>query len=52
SEIFPLETRSAGQSITVLVNLLFTFLIAQAFLWLLCHLKYGIFLLFAALVTV
>ncbi|KAG8096984.1 hypothetical protein GUJ93_ZPchr0013g34779 [Zizania palustris] len=32
SETFPLETRSAGQSITVCVNLLFTFVIAQAFL--------------------
>ncbi|THU57010.1 hypothetical protein C4D60_Mb11t23240 [Musa balbisiana] len=29
SEIFPLEIRSAGQSITVSVNMLFTFLIAQ-----------------------
>ncbi|KAJ6362073.1 hypothetical protein OIU78_002469 [Salix suchowensis] len=40
SEIFPLETRSAGQSITVAVNLFFTFVIAQGvpieemiFLW-------------------
>lgn len=48
SEIFPLETRSAGQSITVAVNLLFTFAIAQSFLSLLCSLKYGIFLFFAA----
>ncbi|CAL9210168.1 unnamed protein product [Musa hybrid cultivar] len=29
SEIFPLEIRSAGQSITVSVNMFFTFLIAQ-----------------------
>eukprot|EP00253_Pinus_taeda_P024514 PITA_24514 len=36
SEIFPLDTRSAGQAITVSVNLLFTFSIAQAFLSLLC----------------
>ncbi|KAK9141805.1 hypothetical protein Syun_011205 [Stephania yunnanensis] len=41
SEIFPLETRSAGQSITVAVNLLFTFVIAQAFLSLLCSLSMG-----------
>ncbi|KAJ7528587.1 hypothetical protein O6H91_15G009100 [Diphasiastrum complanatum] len=47
SEIFPLETRSAGQSITVSVNLFFTFVIAQAFLKMLCHFKYGIFLFFA-----
>ncbi|XP_021774321.1 sugar transport protein 7-like [Chenopodium quinoa] len=52
SEIFPLETRSAGQSITVAVNLLFTFIIAQSFLYLLCHLKFGIFLFFAGWVTV
>lgn len=48
SEIFPLETRSAGQGITVAVNLLFTFAIAQSFLALLCSLKFGIFLFFAA----
>nr|GEU46944.1 sugar carrier protein A [Tanacetum cinerariifolium] len=43
SEIFPLETRSAGQSITVAVNLFFTFIIAQSFLSLLCGLKDGLF---------
>ena len=47
SEIFPLEIRSAGQSVVVSVNLLFTFAIAQAFLSMLCGLKYGIFLFFA-----
>ncbi|CAN6204460.1 unnamed protein product [Urochloa humidicola] len=52
SEIFPLETRSAGQSITVAVNLLFTFAIAQAFLSLLCAFKFGIFLFFASWITV
>ncbi|XP_010526446.1 PREDICTED: sugar transport protein 14 [Tarenaya hassleriana] len=52
SELFPLETRSAGQSVVVCVNLLFTALIAQCFLVSLCHLKYGIFLLFAGLVFV
>uniref|UniRef100_A0A7N0T1B3 Major facilitator superfamily (MFS) profile domain-containing protein n=1 Tax=Kalanchoe fedtschenkoi TaxID=63787 RepID=A0A7N0T1B3_KALFE len=52
SEIFPLETRSAGQSITVAVNLFFTFVIAQAFLSLLCGLKFGIFLFFAGWITV
>jgi len=50
SEIFPLETRSAGQSVVVSVNLFFTALIAQCFLVSLCHLRYGIFLLFAGLV--
>ncbi|XP_008801700.1 sugar transport protein MST4 [Phoenix dactylifera] len=52
SETFPLETRSAGQSITVCVNLLFTFVIAQAFLSMLCHLKYGIFAFFSGWVVV
>ncbi|KAF8077217.1 hypothetical protein N665_1055s0003 [Sinapis alba] len=52
SEIFPLETRSAGQSITVAVNLLFTFIIAQAFLSMLCAFKLGIFLFFAGWVSV
>ncbi|CAK9186386.1 unnamed protein product [Ilex paraguariensis] len=52
SETFPLETRSAGQSVTVCVNLLFTFVIAQAFLSMLCHLKYGIFLFFSGWVLI
>jgi len=52
SEIFPLEIRSAGQSITVTVNLLFTFVIAQAFLAMLCHMKYGLFLFFAGWLVV
>ncbi|KAK3027247.1 hypothetical protein RJ639_041665 [Escallonia herrerae] len=52
SETFPLETRSAGQSVTVCVNLLFTFVIAQAFLSMLCHFKYGIFLFFSGWVFI
>ncbi|KAK4765362.1 hypothetical protein SAY86_026452 [Trapa natans] len=52
SELFPLETRSAGQSMVVCVNLLFTALIAQCFLVSLCHLKYGIFLVFGALIVI
>ncbi|KAK1269958.1 Sugar carrier protein A [Acorus gramineus] len=52
SEIFPLETRSAGQSITVSVNLFFTFVIAQSFLPLLCSFKFGIFLFFAGWITI
>uniref|UniRef100_A0A5B6YHE9 Major facilitator superfamily (MFS) profile domain-containing protein n=1 Tax=Davidia involucrata TaxID=16924 RepID=A0A5B6YHE9_DAVIN len=52
SEIFPLEIRSAGQSITVAVNLLFTFIIGQSFLSLLCALKFGIYLFFAGWITV
>jgi hypothetical protein len=52
SEIFPLDVRSAGQSIAVSANLFFTFLIAQVFLSLLCTFKWGIFLFFAAWVMV
>jgi sugar porter (SP) family MFS transporter len=52
SEIFPLETRSAGQAITVSTNLIFTFVIAQAFLTILCHFEYGIFLFFGGWVLI
>ncbi|XP_073012440.1 sugar transport protein MST4-like [Typha latifolia] len=52
SEIFPLETRSAGQSAAVCVNLLCTFVVSQAFLSTLCHLKYGVFAFFAGCVIV
>lgn len=52
SEIFPLEIRSAGQSVTVAVNLLFTFIIAQSFLSLLCTLKFGFFLFFASWISI
>lgn len=50
SELFPLEIRSAAQSIVVCVNMIFTALVAQLFLLSLCHLKYGIFLLFGGLI--
>ncbi|KAG6498826.1 hypothetical protein ZIOFF_038575 [Zingiber officinale] len=52
SEIFPLEIRSAGQSITVSVNMFFTFVIAQVFLLALCHLKFGLFYFFAGWVVI
>ncbi len=47
SEIFPLETRSAGLSIEVSVNFLFNFVIIQSFLSMLCSLKWGLFVFFA-----
>uniref|UniRef100_A0ACD5UPF7 Uncharacterized protein n=1 Tax=Avena sativa TaxID=4498 RepID=A0ACD5UPF7_AVESA len=50
SETFPLETRSAGQSVSVCANLLFTFVFAQAFLSMLCHLKHFIFVFFSVCV--
>jgi len=46
-EIHPLDTRSAGQSLNVFVNLLFTFVIGQSFLAMLCGMKFGVFLFFA-----
>lgn len=52
SEIYPLEVRSAGLSVTVCVNMLFKFLIAQTFLSMLCTLKYGVFLFFGGWMVV
>eukprot|EP00257_Ricinus_communis_P019630 XP_015578673.1 hexose carrier protein HEX6 isoform X1 [Ricinus communis] len=52
SEIFPLEIRSAGQSIVVAVSFLFTFVVAQTFLSMLCHFKSGIFFFFGGWVVV
>ncbi|XVF87586.1 hypothetical protein PTKIN_Ptkin18bG0132200 [Pterospermum kingtungense] len=52
SEIFPLEIRSAAQSINVSVNMFFTFLVAQVFLMMLCHMKFGLFLFFAFFVLI
>uniref|UniRef100_A0A7N1A6D3 Major facilitator superfamily (MFS) profile domain-containing protein n=1 Tax=Kalanchoe fedtschenkoi TaxID=63787 RepID=A0A7N1A6D3_KALFE len=52
SEIFPLEIRSAAQSVNVSVNMIFTFLIAQVFLTMLCHMKFGLFIFFAFWVVV
>ena len=52
SEICPLEIRSAGQAINVSVNMLLTFIIAQSFLSLLCHMKFGLFYFFAGFVVI
>ena len=48
SEIFPLETRTAGFFFAVSFNMVFTFIVAQAFLTMLCRRRSGIFFLFAA----
>ncbi|XVE59381.1 hypothetical protein DITRI_Ditri05aG0042000 [Diplodiscus trichospermus] len=48
SEIFPLETRNAGYFFSVATNMLCTFIIAQAFLTMLCHMRAYIFFFFAA----
>ncbi|KAG6387206.1 hypothetical protein SASPL_152392 [Salvia splendens] len=52
SEIFPLEIRSAAQSLNVSVNMVFTFAVAQIFMTMLCHLKFGLFLFFGFFVMV
>ncbi|CAL0331970.1 unnamed protein product [Lupinus luteus] len=52
SEIFPLEVRSAAQSINVSVNMIFTFAIAQIFTTMLCHMKFGLFIFFACFVVI
>ncbi|XP_004505018.1 sugar carrier protein C-like [Cicer arietinum] len=52
SEIFPLEIRSAAQSVNVSVNMLCTFFVAQVFLTMLCHMKFGLFIFFAFFVVV
>ncbi|KAF3508509.1 hypothetical protein F2Q69_00003043 [Brassica cretica] len=52
SETFPLETRSAGFAVAVSCNMLFTFVIAQAFLSMLCEMRSGIFFFFSAWIVV
>ncbi|XP_030536105.1 sugar transport protein 8-like [Rhodamnia argentea] len=52
SETFPLEIRTAGFACAVSSNMLFTFVIAQAFLSMLCHMRAGIFFFFAAWILV
>ncbi|RDX70713.1 Sugar transport protein 10, partial [Mucuna pruriens] len=52
SEVCALEVRPAGQAINVATNMLFTFFIAQVFLTMLCHLKFGLFFFFAAFVAI
>ncbi|KAK1267006.1 Sugar transport protein 8 [Acorus gramineus] len=52
SETFPLETRTAGFAFAVSANMLFTFLIAQAFLSMMCKMRAGIFFFFAGWIVV
>ncbi|CAK9261261.1 unnamed protein product [Sphagnum jensenii] len=52
SEIFPLETRSAGLSFTIFVRFIFTFLTLETNLSMLCSFKWGLFLFFAMWVVV
>ncbi|KAJ8764643.1 hypothetical protein K2173_006725 [Erythroxylum novogranatense] len=52
SETFPVETRAAGFAFAVSTNMLFTFIIAQAFLSMMCHMRAYIFFFFAAWILV
>ncbi|RWR90406.1 sugar carrier protein C isoform X1 [Cinnamomum micranthum f. kanehirae] len=52
SEIFQLEIRSAGVAINASVNLFMTFVVAQAFLPALCHVKFGLFFIFACILII
>ncbi|CAK7349753.1 unnamed protein product [Dovyalis caffra] len=52
SETFPVETRTAGFAFAVSSNMLFTFIIAQAFLSMMCHMRAGIFFFFSAWILV
>lgn len=52
SEILPLEVRPAGQGICIASNFALTFVLAQISMTMFCHLKYGVFLLYAAVVAI
>lgn len=52
SETFPVETRTAGFAFAVSTNMLFTFIVAQAFLSMLCHLQAYIFLFFSVWIVI
>ncbi|GER44707.1 major facilitator superfamily protein [Striga asiatica] len=52
SEIYPIETRTSGFAVAVSSNMIFTFVIAQAFLSMMCHMKAYIFFFFAAWIVV
>ncbi|KAL4451960.1 hypothetical protein ABPG75_007622 [Micractinium tetrahymenae] len=51
SEIQTLETRAAGMSVAVTVNFLFSFVVGQCFLSMLCTMKWGVFIFFAGWVA-
>lgn len=51
SEIQPLATRAAGTAINTCTNFVATFVIGQAFLTMLCSMKFGVFYFFAGWVV-
>lgn len=52
SEIFPIETRTAGFAFAVSTNMIFTFIIAQAFLSMMCHMRAYIFFFFSGWILI
>ncbi|GAB2263243.1 hypothetical protein Droror1_Dr00004240 [Drosera rotundifolia] len=52
SEIYPLEIRPAGLFLACSTNMLFTFVIAQGFLTMLCHMRSGAFFFFGAIIVI
>lgn len=52
SEMFPLPIRNSGYFAAVSTNMLFTFIIAQLFLTMLCRMKSGIFFFFSVLLVI
>ena len=52
SEIHPIHTRSAGMSLCVSINFLFSFVIGQTFVSMLCAMEWGVFLFFAGFVVI
>ncbi|CAI0429896.1 unnamed protein product [Linum tenue] len=52
SETFPVETRAAGFAFAVSSNMFFTFVVAQAFLSMMCHMQAYIFFFFAGWIFV
>lgn len=47
SEVQPVHTRAAGTALATGANFLLSFLVGQAFLPMLCSMKWGVFLFFA-----
>ncbi|KAF4352237.1 hypothetical protein F8388_003634 [Cannabis sativa] len=52
SEIFPLEIRSIGQSITVAVNFGMVVVVAESFMPLLCAFKFGLFIFYGGWIII
>ena len=52
TEILTLETRTAGQAISTVINMLIGWLLAQFFLTMLCSMQWGVFVMFSASIVV